>query len=778
MNQIFKYITAIICLLLGYISDTKSQGFESRDCKAKWISCAMAQDKSNSWIAFRRTINLNEVPSNIILNISVDTKYWLYINGELVVFEGGLKRGPNPKDTYYDVVDLTKYLKKGSNSIAVLTWYFGKNGFSHHSSGRAGLLLDLSINNKQDVYSDTLWKCTVLPSYLQSYTGGQPNYRLPESNVIYDARLENGNWISQNYNDANWVNAYVIGAMGCSPWNKVVKRPIPLWKDFGRTKFKAGYPFLSKGDTIKLAFPYNGQYTPYLKVEAPAGKVIGLFTDDYFGGSANNVRGEYITKAGLQEYESLGWMNGHVMMFVIPKGIKILELGYRETGYDTEFAGSFSCNDSFYDQLWNKSRRTLYLSMRDTYMDCPDRERNQWWGDEVNELGESFYALDSRSHLLAKKGINELLGWQKADSTIFSPIPAGNFENELPMQMLNSVGYYGIWTYYFYSGDLATMTAAYPGIKRYLDKWKIGKNGLVIRRGSGMWGDWGDWGDNQDLDVMSNAWYYLACKGYGLMSDVLKKPEESLWARNQMVSIEKNFNRVFWMGKAYRSPGYKGQTDDRANALAVLAGLPPVANYSLLRDVLLKEEHSSPYMEKYVIEALFKMGYSDTALERLKKRYSKMVESNLTTLWEGWGIGIDGYGGGSYNHAWSGGGLTLLSQYVAGIEPAGVAFDSVKICPHMGKLTTSDATISSVAGMISVKNNFKNKNEFHQSVLSPSPLKIYFPVELNQIKSLIINGEIVNDGLQQLKRDGFLTLNPGQYDLALSLKNRTNVTQN
>lgn len=29
-------------------------------------------------------------------------------------------------------------------------------------------------------------------------------------------------------------------------------------------------------------------------------------------------------------------------------------------------------------------------------MDCPDRERAQWWGDEVNELGEAFYVLDPR----------------------------------------------------------------------------------------------------------------------------------------------------------------------------------------------------------------------------------------------------------------------------------------------------------------------------------------------------------------------------------------------
>ena len=61
--------------------------------------------------------------------------------------------------------------------------------------------------------------------------------------------------------------------------------------------------------------------------------------------------------------------------------------------------------------------------MRDTYMDCPDRERAQWWGDAVNEMGEAFYALDRNADLLAKKGIYELMRFQRPDGVIFAPIP-------------------------------------------------------------------------------------------------------------------------------------------------------------------------------------------------------------------------------------------------------------------------------------------------------------------------------------------------------------------
>ena len=149
---------------------------------------------------------------------------------------------------------------------------------------------------------------------------------------------------------------------------------------------------------------------PYIKLKAKAGRLIDIRTDNYRGGGTPNVYAEYITKSGIQEFEAWGWMNGHQVLYTIPKDVEVLELKFRETGYDTELAGSFSCEEQFYNKLWDKSLRTLYITMRDTYMDCPDRERAQWWGDVVNELGEAFYSLDQNAHLLTRKAILELIG--------------------------------------------------------------------------------------------------------------------------------------------------------------------------------------------------------------------------------------------------------------------------------------------------------------------------------------------------------------------------------
>jgi hypothetical protein len=166
--------------------------------------------------------------------------------------------------------------------------------------------------------------------------------------------------------------------------------------------------------------------------------------------------------------------------------------------------------------------------------------------------------------------------------------------------------------------------------------------------------------------------------------------------------IAENFNRVLWNGTAYRSPGYTGDTDDRANGLAVVAGLATPAQHPALIEVLTKHRNASPYMEKYVLEALFQLHQPALAMTRMKERYREQLDSPLTTLWEGWGIGEKGFGGGSYNHAWSGGPLTLLSQYAAGVAPTAPGYAAYAVLPQMGSLDRIAAVVTTVRGEITV----------------------------------------------------------------------------
>jgi hypothetical protein len=84
---------------------------------------------------------------------------------------------------------------------------------------------------------------------------------------------------------------------------------------------------------------------------------------------------------------------------------------------------------------------------------------------------------------------------------IFSPVPSVNWGRELPLQMLASVGYYGFYTQYFYSGDSTFVPVIYDRMHRYLHEvWQPEANGLVTER-SGDW-NWGDWGEHVDMGCL------------------------------------------------------------------------------------------------------------------------------------------------------------------------------------------------------------------------------------------------------------------------------------
>ena len=353
-----KRIIVSLALSLIFICSVQAQ-------EAYWITAEDSTcNERNVWIEFSKDFELKKKVKKAEARIAADSKYWLWINGEMAVFEGGLKRGPNRNDSYYDIIDLAPYLKKGKNDIRLLLWYFGKSGFSHNSSGKSGIIFDAP---EIGLTSDRTWLSQRLDAF-QTADKPKPNYRLSEANIRYDARLEGQDRLKPSVE---------IGRWGDQPWGGLVLRPIPQWKDYGIVEVAFTETSDDQGNKVLTArLPYNTQMTPVIDVtDAAGGTLIRMETDHIMGGSEPCIRAEYITKEGRQKYESLGWMNGDELRIIYPaeSGIVINSVGYRETGYDCEFEGRFTCSDETINRFWGKAMRTLYVNMRDTYFDCPDR---------------------------------------------------------------------------------------------------------------------------------------------------------------------------------------------------------------------------------------------------------------------------------------------------------------------------------------------------------------------------------------------------------------------
>jgi len=699
-----KRITLLLAALLLYPLLLNAQSYE---WKGKWVTVGEVLTYPNMWMGFYKDVEVDAVPSSLPARISVDSRYWLWINGQMVVREGGVKRGPNRRDTYYEEVEIAPYLRQGRNDIALMMWYFGRDGFNHNSSGKPAMLFDAQSPDLE-IYSDTDWQSVHLTEY-GDVSCPHLNQRLAESDIRYDARETHEGWRSGK---ASYRKVMALAFAGEAPWGELHRNPLPAWKDWGvRDYLSTEVHRGGECDTLVCALPYDAQIHPILKFDnATEGVTVKILTDSYTHFQYRNipknlpVHAEYVTRAGSQEFECLDWLSGNKVMYLVPAGSAMPDVSYRETGYNAEFAGSFSCSSEFWNNYWNKSARTLYVNMLDTYFDCPDRERSQWTGDAVNNSEQSFYVLSREADALGSKWLHEICAWQKPNGQIYAPVPSGNWTKELSGQSLSSIGYYGLWTYYMQSGDIRVLEDTYDAVEKYLRMWTFRPDGTVEYR-CGEW-EWGDWGSDIDHVALINALYYHALKGHQLAAAELGYSDEAVRLKTLMDKFRIGFDTRFWNGKAYRSENYKGKTDDRVQALAAVCGLAYKERYPAIFAVLSTEFHASPYMERYVLQALCEMGFSDYGLKRFEQRYGKAVsDKRYTTLPENWEYNKSG----SFNHAWSGGGIIPIVSYVVGLKPMKPGYSRFCIDPHPSGLKNVDLTVQTAHGPVSIHYEVKGK---------------------------------------------------------------------
>jgi hypothetical protein len=666
------------------------------------------KSESNEWFMFRNRMEIT-ADTDGILRICADSKYWLYVNGELVIREGGLKRGPIPDASYYEEIDVSAWIREGTNTIAVLVWYFGRHGFSHRDSGMPGLLVD------GDGIEFGAWKVKNHPAYFDAgYV--RDAYRLPENSIGFDARYDIPGWMNAEFDDSGWLNALEAGKPGDAPWGPLEKREFEPWFWSEEKTYESVDVRKEDGPDGAISYycklPYNAHVVPGLVLgeEARAGLRIAMTPTLV----SNCLSPKYITCEGAQRHESDGWVCAEEMVYTVPSGAANVEdFFYRETSYPTRFAGSFECDEPRFNTLWEMARRTLVVNMRDTFMDCPCRERAQWPGDLVVQLGQIPYCFDREADLLVKKGIRETLRWQREDGVIYGPVPEGNWRMELPSQMLSVVSRYGIWTYFMNSGDFQTLTELYPFAKRYLDIWQFQTNGLIQYRPDekgavpvredgievGTW-DWIDWGHRIDCEPALNAWFILAAEGVRLMAEQLGFSADALEIGQKEAHVREAFCKTYWNEErgGFVSNDFEFHPDDRVQALAVLSGAATGEHYPALKAIFETIEEASPYMEKYVIEALFEMNETEVAIDRMARRFRSMAENKHTTLSERWPEVSDHPG--TINHAWSGGPLTMMSEQIAGLVALKPGWSRFAVNPQPGKLKRIAATVPALQGDI------------------------------------------------------------------------------
>jgi len=743
------------------IPNTAKAGFyrpavaTASDWTAQWIW--QPQDRpDNSWVRLRKKVTLSQRPSRAALRIAAENKYWLYINGQLVVPEGGLDIRPDLKNTYFDTLDITPFLTAGDNIIAVLVWYKGGiPGYSQLMASDGGFLFEAAVSGATPatITSDSTWRVSPHPAFARTVQHQlAQDYKWPQYPVSYDARNDPGDWTALAFEDTSWPFATQRGKPPSAPWNTLVDRTIPMLKNGGLTAY-TNQASLPTSVTAATAFTgdvgNNIQANAYLKVNAPAGVTITIRMNQWY-------QEQFITKAGVQEYTTYQWQNTsgqpwtrHSIEYAfsnVTGPVQILDLKYRPLTYNTEFVGSFTSSNARLNTLWTKSRNTSYVCMRDQFYDCPDRERGQWWGDVSEQILYSFYLYDDNASLLAKKGFRELLNTQKPDGSLYTTAPGVTFH--LPDQNMAAINSLGV--YYLYTGDSALIAELYPKVSTYLKRYvasTLNGDGMPILQ-NGPW-NWIDWGSNLDIqtgsaNTVANGLFITLMETGKQLAQAVGNTADVNFYQGLETTAKSHFNQYFWKPAANAYVfgllnGTQSSTiDDRSNAWAVLAGAADSSRLPGVLNVLNTKLNASPYQERYIEEAMFQMGNDREAINRMLTFYQSDIDSWSQTMWERSGGSID-----SNNHAWAASATYLLGAFVAGVRPTAPGWSTYQVTPQMGPLTSASAVVPSVRGTIHASHTLSTTS-YTLALISPAGTQATVGIPRTQSwTSVTANGRVV-----------------------------------
>ena len=167
-----------------WISDAELAALQPRNVFHRQLE-PLALDCSehrNRHVLFRKRLLLDNVPQSARIFITADDYYHLYVNGIFVA------QGPAPSYHFqynYNEIDLTPYLVKGENVIAVHTLYQGLvNRVWQSGDHRHGLLCDVEVDEKIILSSDESFLVAPHTGYTESGTCGYQTQFLER----YDSR--------------------------------------------------------------------------------------------------------------------------------------------------------------------------------------------------------------------------------------------------------------------------------------------------------------------------------------------------------------------------------------------------------------------------------------------------------------------------------------------------------------------------------------------------------------------------------------------------------------
>lgn len=680
-----------------------------------WIGPPHPFDLHEVYVDFRApSLNLDSVPESASLFMSADSRYRLWINGNL------LARGPArcwPHAQSVDIIEIADHLVPGQNQITVQVYQPGYSHFSYVHQAAMGQIAWLILDDEVLLVSDTQWRVRTNASFssqvkrISIYGSGVEDR---------DLRLDD-DWQAVSYDDMRWEQARTVAPASGPLWSGLKRREVPFlveeirrlkpesdeaelleirsapcahshdphldlkraWEEGRRTPIDADDDgwftvTLDAGISQIWLFDLGQDYTCVGRVEvdrAQGGELLWI-------GYQEKIRnGELVISdpdtycrvrntdrirvgPGASEVESFSLRGGRYLLFGVsgPTFELRVRFGVRTARYPLELKQRTWQKESDLCNILDLCERTFHACLQETFVDAVWRESSQWLGDA---LPQSLVLTTLSDDLRPLRRVIEM-----AAEGIYS-------DGMLPSILPGEVHAYAVLDYCFVwvelldlyrqHGDLQFIKSHSSTLKRMLARFSqdIGEDGLIRSQpGRRLFLDWSPM-SRAEPNGLYNLRYVHGLRTGARLLDVLGEDGDGSadrWRRTAE-RLCQSARKTFWADGRWWDVPEQSTFSQTTAAFAILSGAADAGEVAQLLDAIVarsldedddpkdgKMVLASPFMHHYIFEALATAGRYDEIEEIVRLRWGRWTRAGYPTCWENWNVDFPD---GSQCHAFS-----------------------------------------------------------------------------------------------------------------------------
>lgn len=727
-----------------------------------WTDQPVSSQSNGAFVVFRRQFQTADVTNKAILRIFADARYLLWINGQYA------QRGPGrfePQAPEYDTLDITPFLRSGTNALAVLV-------ASRISNGRVrmhapGLTLRAEQGGQLLCATDATWKFSTGTAYRQATTDW------PNIYDEFDARLDAGDWTLPGFDDSAWAAAQPI----TNAWGPLTASRIPPLRETVVVPDwnGAAWPVtLASNQQVTFQFPRLVQAYVEIDMDADEGSVLQL---------TYSTPTKITCRAGRQTYLSTDthWLYSGGLL-VKSGRVTLHSVRFVERLYPFDRVGRFESSDALLNKLWTNCVRGLEVVSEDAYVDCADRERVEWMDCDppvfdVTRVamagktpdGEVLYADPRLLENMLRRTAYTLQtgGWVKAHTC------SDRFDIHAKMEDRACDWVQGARRYFESCGRTNVISEIWPAVVTQMNYFLARRSprGLVLAR------EWVVWG---------NPVGYQTCEGTALNAFVQRALLDAAYLGHQIgehaqadvfdqaaTNLAAAINSVLWNEAAgtYSAGWYdlavaQAASDYRPLPVGVSSNLIVPTRHAALfaLDQGIVPENRRARVTQYLMANaptendimqyyyFFRQQYAadDTArdlsiLNTMRVSWADVAASPYEATLEAL------HATGSKAHCYGMFPAYFLSAYVLGVRPEGPCWnDRILIEPRLGDLLSAQGVVVTEEGPVTVawtRTNHPARLDFSFVVPPGARATVHLP-RTSTTNTLVLNGEtLVAEGV-------------------------------